>query len=73
MNKKNIMLAKNKTHSSVFLCQHGVVHCNWINVGIKFTPKDLVNFALLVNEAYHKLEGLNGENNWEPEFKKLNF
>ncbi len=36
MEKQNRMLAIARNHGNVFLCQHGVVHCNWINISIKF-------------------------------------
>lgn len=71
MEKQNRMLAIARNHGNVFLCQHGVVHCNWINVSIKFGTDDFANFALLVNEAYHRLKDLSGKDNQESEIEKL--
>ena len=71
MNKQNRIPARDVNHGNIFLCQHGVVHCNWINVGIKFGTEDFFNFALLVNEAYHRLKDLNEKDNPESEFEKL--
>ncbi|MCK4396194.1 hypothetical protein KAW96_06320 [candidate division WOR-3 bacterium] len=71
MEKQNRILARDVNHGNIFLCKHGNVHCNWINVGIKFSTEDFINFAPLVNDAYHRLKDLNGKDNRESEFEKL--
>ena len=56
MERKNTTLATDKSlQSSVNLCDCGVVHLNYFNTTIRFTPKNFLNFALMVNEAYYRL------------------
>ena len=57
MEKGNMTLATDKSlQSSVNLCDCGVVHLNYFNTTVRFTPKNFLNFALMVNEAYYRLK-----------------
>jgi hypothetical protein len=69
--RKDTTLASDKhLQSNIYLCGCcGVVHLNYFNTTIRFTPANFNSFALMVNEAYHRLrsnsfksieDGLNG-------------
>lgn len=50
------LAADRQLQSSVNLCECGVVHLNYFNTTIRFSPKNFLNFALMVNEAYYRLK-----------------
>ncbi|HIE43482.1 MAG TPA: hypothetical protein EYP78_01625 [Candidatus Omnitrophica bacterium] len=57
MNRESRFLARDRLgYINVFLCPHGVVHLSYMNTSIRFSPQDFSSFALLVDEAYHRLK-----------------
>jgi hypothetical protein len=44
-----------RLQSSVNICGCGVVHLNYFNATIRFNQDNFLEFALMVNEAYHRL------------------
>ncbi|MCK4223735.1 MAG: hypothetical protein KAX39_01055 [candidate division Zixibacteria bacterium] len=76
MDKRSKNLAADRQlQSSVNLCECGVVHLNYFNTTIRFTPKNFLNFALMVNEAYYRLKntpsGMVEDNQTETEGSNL--
>ncbi len=56
MESNGKFLAKDRFgHTNVFLCKHGIVHLNYMNTTLRFRPKDFNRFALLVSDAYYRL------------------
>lgn len=56
MEEKNKTLAQDKQMKiSVFLCACEVIHLNYYNTTLSFKPESFANFALIVDEAYHRM------------------
>lgn len=56
MKTKNRVLAKDRLgYTTVFLCKHGIVHLNYMNTSLRFKPEDFSKFALLISDAYYRL------------------
>lgn len=56
MEEKNKTLAHDKKMKiSMLLCDCRVVHLNYYNTTIRFKPESFANFALIVDEAYHRM------------------
>ena len=69
MEVQNKILADDKRYyANVFVCKHNVVHLNWTNASLRFNPEMFVDFAMMVNDAYHRL-GLNGKGGRDSEDK----
>ncbi len=49
------LAADRELQSSVNLCECGVVHLNYFNSTIRFSPKNFLSFALMINEAYYRV------------------
>ena len=59
---QNKVLADDKRYAAnVFVCKHNVVHLNWGLASLRFNSEMFVDFAMMVNDAYHRLDGSNGK------------